>query len=124
MRHTWGNKLRNIPEDVAELIKDIIGVDCGAQYMLKNPEGDFCVVGGLYACVNPDWADAELTYHGASTNNVRRKIEDALGLERGTLRGIYRVNDDFSDKLARRRELCAWVDSHTQEEAQSNESTR
>jgi hypothetical protein len=113
MRHTWGNRLRNIPEDVAELIKGVIGVDCGAQHMLKNADGDFCVVGGLYACVNPDWAEAEPTYSGHDTNRVRRKVEDALGLERGALLGIYRVNDAFYDVAPRRQELCAWVDGHT-----------
>lgn len=104
-----------IPPDVAGLIREIIRVDCTTIGHLRSGEGEFCVIGGLYACIDPDWATSSVRAGTIpETNTLRRKIEDALGLERGALIGAYHVNDRYGVVSERRTALCRWVDKHTE----------
>ncbi len=105
-----------IPQDVAKLLKQIIKVDCTGQGYLRK-DGEFCFIGGLYACVDPDWATKRPPlYSVVSTTRLRRKIEGALGLEKGSLLGAYQINDTFSDTDERREALTKWVNRQTEVE--------
>ena len=105
---------RTIPKDVADLLKEIISLDGQATGELKASDGTFCFIGGLKACIDPDWAIKDYSlYYPDSTEDAIEQAERHLGLRVDTLWGAAIINDSSKTLPYRRRSLKLWIDHRT-----------
>jgi hypothetical protein len=95
---------KNIDPVLAEIMDTVIDLDCSLQYKLASGSGDFCILGGLMACVDPNWAEHEHT--ARETMHTKRLLEDMLGIK---LTGLYGINDRHQKHDTRRKHLHEWV---------------
>jgi hypothetical protein len=82
---------KNIPPkmgDVAfEIAMQVALLDCTISGQLADGEGGFCIVGGLYACIDPDWAVDSLK---PGMYDPYKAVRGEFGLE---ISGLVEAND-------------------------------
>ena len=88
-----------------EIAIAVADLDCEAtgdfRRVNDNNEPKFCILGGLYATINPDWA-----VEGDDTNTlILESVRAAYGLDFPELRGLARINDNAPDVETRRARI-------------------
>ena len=84
-----------------EFVKGIVETDTRAQGQLVNCRGQTCFIGGLYAVIDPDWAD---DYHDhwarprIDTSDVVVNVSQAFGINIRTLEDCVALNDRLSKR--------------------------
>jgi len=101
-------------KQTADIIKEIIDLDCTMTNAFSDGKGNFCFVGGLFATIAPDWASGNsLTPHPV---NIWAAIISNFGLTAEFLNDAVSINDRRPDRLERVAALKAHVDAHTTKE--------
>lgn len=97
-------------KQTADIIKDIIDLDCTMTGRFADGNGNFCFVGGLLATIDPDWAVSPFFTDTVFTTDM---LLTHFGIEREFLQGAVKINDNHSARPARVAALKAHVDAHT-----------
>jgi hypothetical protein len=82
-----------------EIMMAVAELDCEISGTLRDGEGKFCIVGGLYACIDPDWAQTGKKGVDKSVDEYA-VVREAFGVETNKL---VKANDGGSERVAHRR---------------------
>lgn len=78
---------------------EIIALGCTEQNQLKDKQGNFCALGGLYAAIDPDWA-VSTEFETFSKQRLHYKeIEEIYGIDVDL---VFTANDNTPNLIARR----------------------
>jgi hypothetical protein len=96
-----------------EIAMEVADQDCETRGMLRGVnlvnEATFCIIGGLYATLDPDWAQTGRgDNHGGATSvygkgTIYHDVSEAFGLTYHQVRGLVRINDNVSSNVSLRR---------------------
>lgn len=84
-------------EELYRIACEIIDMDCTLTGQLRDGEGNFCAVGGLYTLLDPDWG-AEKS-NGDGSEDVYANVKDLFGV---AVAYLYEPNDLHNDQQKRR----------------------
>ena len=80
---------------------EIVDQDCTLTGSLKDGKGNFCVIGGLYTAIDPDWAEAPMyTFDPKEQSDIYRAVAAAFDID---VDPLWMANDD-STTIGYRRE--------------------
>ena len=94
-----------------EIAMAVADLDCEATKTLRrldymDDQIKFCIIGGLYATLNPDWA-----VHGDNvinpSTNIMGEVQDAFGLSHTETMGLIQINDNARRVTDRRMRIKA-----------------
>ncbi len=84
-----------------EIACEIVSLDCTLTTQMKDGKGNFCVLGGLYTAIDPDWAmrnDGPVGNVG--TGEMYLLVGEVFGVD-PTL--LWQANDGVHNDLDKRR---------------------
>ena len=81
---------------------EIVDQDCTLTDELKNGKGNFCVIGGLYTTINPDWAASDILDTWQDEGEIYKAVADAFGIDVNLL---WIANDDALTIPTRRKHV-------------------
>ncbi len=83
-----------------ELACEIVSIDCTLTGKMKDGKGNFCVLGGLYTAIDPDWAIRDDGISGnLGTAEMYRLIGETFSIN---VSALWKVNDCIPDLDERR----------------------
>lgn len=91
----------------------IIDLDCTGTGELKDGEGNFCVIGGLYAAIDPDWAVATDTESDTQEQQHYDEVAEVFGIK---ITSVFLTNDANKNLDSRRIAVKAELTRQLEEE--------
>jgi len=86
-----------------DIALEVVKLDCTIVDRLRDGEGGFCAVGGLYAVLDPDWAEGTKS---ESSLRIYREVREAFGLHTTMIVEANDTSGSISDRRKRvRKEL-------------------
>ena len=89
-----------------DIINAVIDLDCQATGDYRRDSGNMCILGGLYAVLDPDWAVG-----GIAFKIISAEIEEAYGLTSNTIAKFIGINDSALVRAERQANLHAFLDT-------------